>query len=107
MSLYISITEKLYINSIYFAAITCETTLAGLINSDQKHTDVGPTRTVLFGMLFIFKNIEFVPISITLSIYVVNTVEELQLDFIALFVCLIYLFLMLIILKNLVFFEWS
>ena len=44
MSLYVSITESIYINSIYFAGITCETTLAGLINSDQKHIDVGPTQ---------------------------------------------------------------
>ena len=50
MSLYISIRENIYINSIFFAAITCETTLARLINSDQKHIDVGPTLTVLSGM---------------------------------------------------------
>ena len=48
MSSHISITENIYINSIYFAAITCETTLAGLINSDQKHIiDVCLTRIVL------------------------------------------------------------
>ena len=51
MSTHISITENIYINSIYFAAITCKTTLAELINSDQKHNDVGPTRTVLSGKL--------------------------------------------------------
>ena len=34
------------------AAITCKTTLAGLINSDQKHIDVGLTRTVLSGTCF-------------------------------------------------------
>ena len=50
MSLDISITENNYINLIYFAAMTCETTLAGLINFDQKHIDVGPTRTVLSGL---------------------------------------------------------
>ena len=49
MSIYISITENIYINSVYFAAITCETTLAGLIDSDQKHIDVGPTGAVLSG----------------------------------------------------------
>ena len=50
MSLYALITENIYINSVYFAAITYERTLVGLINSDQKHIDVGPTRTVLSGM---------------------------------------------------------
>ena len=45
----ILITENIYINSIYFTAITCETTLGGLISSDEKHIDVGPTRTVLSG----------------------------------------------------------
>ena len=49
MSLYISIMDTIYIISIYFAVITCETTLAGLINSDQKHIGVSPTRTVLSG----------------------------------------------------------
>ena len=31
----ILITGNIYINSIYFAAMTCETTLVGLINSDN------------------------------------------------------------------------
>ena len=50
MSHYVLITENIYINSIYFAAMTCEITLAGLINSDQKHIDVGPTRIALSGL---------------------------------------------------------
>ena len=54
MSIYISITENIYINSIYFAAITCEKTLAGWMNSDQKHIDAGPTRTVLSGLVFLW-----------------------------------------------------
>ena len=49
MSSHISITKNIDINSIYFAALTCETTLVGLINYDQKHIEVGPTRTVLSG----------------------------------------------------------
>ena len=49
MRLYILITKNIYINSIYFATKTCETTVAGLINFSQKHIDVGPTRTVLSG----------------------------------------------------------
>ena len=51
MSLYILITENIYIKSIYFAVIHCDTTLAGLINSHEKHIDAGPTRTVLSRML--------------------------------------------------------
>ena len=47
MSLYISITENIYVDSIYFAAIACETTLAELRITDQKHIDVSTTRTVL------------------------------------------------------------
>ena len=35
ISLYILVAENIYINSIYFAAIPCETMLAGLINCDQ------------------------------------------------------------------------
>ena len=53
MSRYILITENIYINSIYFAAVTCKTTLAGLINSDQQRIDGGPTHTVLAGTIHI------------------------------------------------------
>ena len=35
MSLYVLIPKNIYINSIYFAATTCETTLARLTNFDQ------------------------------------------------------------------------
>ena len=51
MSIYNSVTENIYTNSIYFSAITCETTLVGLIHSDQKHIDVGLTHTVLPGYI--------------------------------------------------------
>ena len=50
VSLYLSIKANIYINSIYISAMTCETTLAGLINSAQTHIDAGLTRTVLFGL---------------------------------------------------------
>ena len=52
ISIYISIIENIYINSIYFAAITYETTLTELIHSNQKHIDVVPTRTALSGLDF-------------------------------------------------------
>ena len=58
-SLYISITENIYINSIYFAVIACETTLTGLINSNQKHIDVGPTRTAMWVIVIIITYITF------------------------------------------------
>ena len=50
ISLYFNNRKYIYwLNN--FAVITCETTLAGRINSDQYHIDVGPTRTMLSGGL--------------------------------------------------------
>ena len=60
MLLYISITGNNYLNSVNFAAITCEITLAGLINSDNKHIDIGPSLTVLSGILFDLNVIEYI-----------------------------------------------
>ena len=51
ISTYISITTNICMNSIYFAAITCEMTLEGLIISDQKHIDVDRACTVLSTMI--------------------------------------------------------